>query len=63
MGDGEERDEDAEATDDVAREKEEQGSTVDEAGVREESTSQERLDRVADPDEPGTGSPYPPKPA
>jgi hypothetical protein len=48
---------------DVAREKEEEGSQADEEGVREESTSQERLDRAADPDEPGTGSPYPPKPA
>jgi hypothetical protein len=58
-----ERDPDAEATDDVAKEKEAEGSESDEKGVREESTSQERLDRVADPDEPGTSSPYPPKPA
>jgi len=63
MDGGDERDRDAQATDDVAREKEAQGSEADEEGVREESTSQERLDRVAKPDEPGTSSPYPPKPA
>jgi hypothetical protein len=56
-------DEDAQATDDVAREKEAEHGTADEEGVHEESTSQERLDRVAKPEKPGTGAPYPPKPA
>ena len=61
--DRDERDEDAHATDDVAQEKEAEGGAADEEGVHEESTSQERLDRVAKPEEPGTGAPYPPKPA